>query len=131
MGLAIINSSGQFRLLIYLNKTQPLANIQLGLDFKLAVQKNNYTSFYDEQSQLWSVLLDSEDLVASFGTNVALCKCNLLQGNLESIKLSQELKCADADIAQGVEAGDSVEIGTLVSVWKDSKLHEVGLIRFE
>ena len=124
LGLAIINSQNTYRILIYLNKTQPLANIKLTLDFKLAVQKNNYTSFYDESSQLWSILFDNEDLVASFGTNIALGKCNLLQGNLaDSYKLSQDLKSTDSDLV--VESSDSVEYSSLVTVWKDMKLQDV------
>ena len=74
LGLALLSSQiqnqNQYRILLYVTKTQPVATIKIGHDFKLAIQKNNYASFYDENKQLWSVLFDSEDLVITFATQV-------------------------------------------------------------
>lgn len=59
-----------------------MASIRVGVDFKVAVQKNNYISFYDESRQLWSILFDSEDLVVNFGTQVSFFQKNIHQINI-------------------------------------------------
>jgi hypothetical protein len=48
-----------------------------------------------------------------------------LQGNVESGKLNQDLKVHENDANLKVEAGDAVEVETLLSVWANSKLTEV------
>ncbi len=46
--------------------------IKLTPDFKIALQKNNYASFYDESRQLWSIMFDTDELVVAFATQVKL-----------------------------------------------------------
>jgi hypothetical protein len=46
--------------------------IKLTADFKIALQKNNYASFYDESRQLWSIMFDTDELVVAFATQVKL-----------------------------------------------------------
>jgi FK506-binding protein 15 len=129
LGLAILSSQvsgqNQYRILMYVTKSQPVATIRLNPDFKLSVQKNNYGSFYDESKQLWSVLFDNEDLVATFATQITLCKCNLLlsSGNTnDAVKLVQDLKVNDNDAQTVIEPGDAIECGVNVVLWKDFKL---------
>lgn len=54
-----------------------------------------------------------------------MCKCNSLQGNVDGYKLHQDLKVNDGDSSLVVEANDSVEVSTIVSLVKDQKLVEV------
>lgn len=72
MGLAILNSQGQYRLILYVTRTQPVASLKVNLDFKVSLQKNNYVSFYDESKRLWSILFENEELVTTFNTQVYL-----------------------------------------------------------
>ena len=104
-----------------------MAAARISVEFRVSVQKNNYASFYDDQKQLWSILFDSEDLVASFATQVTLCKCNILQGNVDGQKLHQELKINDTGegVNSIVEANDSVEAINVTSLIKDQKLMEI------
>ena len=119
-------SQNTYKLLLYATKTQPTAIIKLSSEFKIALQKNNYSGFYDEQRQLWSVLFDSEELVAAFATHIALCKTNmLLQLNESPVHLRQELRFNEADAGLVVEASDSIEIETLATMHRDFKLAEV------
>jgi hypothetical protein len=57
-------------MLLYVTKTQPMANIRIGADFKFSVQKNRYVSFNDESRTLWSILFETDELVATFATQV-------------------------------------------------------------
>ncbi len=70
LGLAILNNQGQYRLILYASRTQPLASLKVNSEFKASLQKNNYVSFYDESKRLWSVLFENEELVITFNTQV-------------------------------------------------------------
>ncbi len=72
MGLAVLNNQGQYRLILYVTRTQPVASLKVNLDFKASLQNNNYVSFYDESKRLWSILFENEELVANFNTQVYL-----------------------------------------------------------
>ncbi|CAF0730070.1 unnamed protein product [Brachionus calyciflorus] len=125
LGLAILSSQALYRILLYVTKTQPVATIRISQDFKISLQKNNYVTFYDEARQVWSILFDSEELVSNFATQVTLCKCNILQGNLQNEKLVQDLKFNDSDSGMIVESNDSIETTTLVNSWQNLKLVEI------
>lgn len=119
------NTQAAYRIILYVNKTNPMASIRITTDFKISLQKSNYVSFYDESRQIWSVLFDSEDLVSNFAKQIALCKCNLLNGNIQNDKLVQDLKFNDSDSDLIVENNDSIEVSTLVSSWQNFKLTEI------
>ena len=91
------------------------------------MQKNNYSSFYDEDRQLWSVLFETEDLLADFAKNIFLCKINLKleKNNILSTPVKQDLCNNDNDNVLTVEDSDSIEIETLVTIVKDGRLSNV------
>jgi len=123
--LAILSTAAAYKLLLYATKTQPAAIIAISADFKIALQKNNYSSFYDEHRQLWSVLFDTDALLAAFATHITLAKVNL---ELESShKLTTHFKqdlnfneSPQADLK--ATASDSIEIETIVTVLKEARL---------
>lgn len=119
------NTQAAYRIILYMTKTNPLASIKITNDFKISLQKSNYVSFYDESRQIWSVLFESDDLVSNFAKQITLCKCNLLNGNIQNDKLVQDLKFNDSDSEPIVENNDSIEVSTLVSSWQNFKLTEI------
>lgn len=72
LGLVILSSQNTYKLVLYVVKTQPTALIKLTSEFKIALQKNNYASFYDDTRQLWSILFENEDSIVSFATQVSM-----------------------------------------------------------
>ena len=90
------------------------------------MQANNYSSFYDEANQPWSVMFENEALNAQFSSQLTFCKLNLmhLTGAFDSNKmLVQDLKITNEPLM--VEANDSIEVTTIVTLWKEMKLDEV------
>lgn len=94
------------------------------MEFKIALQKNNYSSFYDEHRQLWSVLFDTEELVAAFATHIALCKTIMSQELISEIApIKQDLNFNDTTVdVVKVEATDAVEIETSVTLLQNAGL---------
>lgn len=126
LGLAILSNQNTYKLLLYATKTQPAAIVTIGNDFKIALQKNNYASFYDEHRQLWSVLFDTEDLVSSFATNVVLCKINLMVVISPEVgPIKQDLNLNETDGSIKVESNDSIEIETVITLYQDGNLGSV------
>ena len=48
-----------------------------------------------------------------------------MNGNVENVKLYQDLKNNDSDSNPSIEQGDSIEMGTSITLWKDYKLGDV------
>ncbi|XP_035747798.1 FK506-binding protein 15 isoform X3 [Egretta garzetta] len=69
------------------------------------VQPNNYSTFYDDQRQNWSIMFESEKAAMDFSKQVCIAKCNS-SPVLNSV-LYQDLVLGEG---QGVEGGDSLEI---------------------
>lgn len=66
----LISSQNTYKIVLYVVKTQPTAIIRISPEFRIALQKNNYSSFYDESRQLWSILFDTEETIVEFATQV-------------------------------------------------------------
>ncbi|XP_062586110.1 FK506-binding protein 15-like [Saccostrea cucullata] len=108
LGAAILgsHSSLSYRVLLYVTKSQQVANATISSSFSYTVQANNYGSFYDEQRQTWSIMFDSEANAIQFAKHVALAKANSTGGDLSSL-VSQDLQLGDGT---SVDTGDMVEV---------------------
>nr|XP_020145031.1 FK506-binding protein 15 isoform X3 [Microcebus murinus] len=69
------------------------------------VRPNNYSTFYDDQRQNWSIMFESEKAAVEFNKQVCIAKCNSTS-SLDSV-LSQDLVVAEGP---AVEVGDSLEV---------------------
>ncbi|XP_076998918.1 FK506-binding protein 15 isoform X3 [Tamandua tetradactyla] len=69
------------------------------------VRPNNYSSFYDDQRQNWSIMFESEKVAVEFSKQVCIAKCNSTS-SLDTV-LSQDLLAAEGP---AVEMGDSLEV---------------------
>jgi hypothetical protein len=71
-------------------------------------------------------MFDNESLNGQFGTQITLCRLNLmhLTGTFDNNKvIGHDLKVSNEAVL--VEANDSIEFTTIVTLWKDMKLDEV------
>ena len=124
-----------YRLIMYVSKASPpvLSMRLLAEHFKLNVQANNYASFYDEQSQLWSILFPSspgeEEAAARFATTVCLCLFNQQRGahtthaNSSSVLASQPLLAmATSPTSEVVDVDDSIELAYSIARWSPTSM---------
>ncbi|XP_061184098.1 FK506-binding protein 15-like [Saccostrea echinata] len=108
LGAAILgsHSSLSYRVLLYVTKSQQVANATILSTFSYTVQANNYGSFYDDQRQTWSIMFDSDANAVQFAKHVALSKANSAGLDLSSL-VSQDLQLGDGT---AVDSGDMVEV---------------------
>ena len=69
----------------------------------LQVQKNNYASFYDDQSHNWSICFENEEQLLETTKRISMGKFNISPHNL----LVQDLNHVEG---QEVQKGDTVEV---------------------
>uniref|UniRef100_A0A8C9L5H3 peptidylprolyl isomerase n=1 Tax=Pavo cristatus TaxID=9049 RepID=A0A8C9L5H3_PAVCR len=84
------------------------------------VQSNNYSTFYDDQRQNWSIMFESEKAAVDFSKQVCIAKYNS-SPVLDSV-LHQDLLLGEG---QGVEGGDSVEIAYTGWLFQNNGLGQV------
>ncbi|NWI46428.1 FKB15 protein, partial [Picathartes gymnocephalus] len=84
------------------------------------VQPNNYSTFYDDQRQNWSIMFESEKTAVDFSKQVCIAKCNSFPV-LESV-LCQDLLLGEG---QGVEGGDSLEVSYTGWLFQNNGLGQV------
>ncbi|XP_035197440.1 FK506-binding protein 15 isoform X5 [Oxyura jamaicensis] len=121
-GAAVVGSHAtkEYRILLYISQQQQIASARIHPGFVLTVQPNNYSTFYDDQRQNWSIMFESEKAAVDFGKQVCIAKCNS-SPVLDSV-LYQDLLLGEG---QGVEGGDSLEIAYTGWLFQNNGLGQV------
>uniref|UniRef100_A0A8I5KRZ8 peptidylprolyl isomerase n=1 Tax=Homo sapiens TaxID=9606 RepID=A0A8I5KRZ8_HUMAN len=106
-GAAVLgnHTAREYRILLYISQQQPVTVARIHVNFELMVRPNNYSTFYDDQRQNWSIMFESEKAAVEFNKQVCIAKCNSTS-SLDAV-LSQDLIVADGP---AVEVGDSLEV---------------------
>uniref|UniRef100_A0A8C9IH47 peptidylprolyl isomerase n=2 Tax=Piliocolobus tephrosceles TaxID=591936 RepID=A0A8C9IH47_9PRIM len=106
-GAAVLgnHTAREYRILLYISQQQPVTVARIHVNFELMVRPNNYSSFYDDQRQNWSIMFESEKAAVEFNKQVCIAKCNSTS-SLDAV-LSQDLIVAEGP---AVEVGDSLEV---------------------
>ncbi|XP_024418354.2 FK506-binding protein 15 [Desmodus rotundus] len=106
-GAAVLgnHTAREYRILLYISQQQPVTVARIHLNFELMVRPNNYSTFYDDQRQNWSIMFESEKAAVEFNKQVCIAKCNSTS-SLDAV-LSQDLIVTEGP---AVEVGDSLEV---------------------
>nr|XP_056716960.1 FK506-binding protein 15 [Euleptes europaea] len=106
-GAAVVgsHSTKEYRILLYINQQQQVTAARIHSGFVFTVQPNNYSTFYDDQRQNWSVMFESEKAAVDFSKQLCIAKYNSNPSS-DSV-LHQDLIVGEG---QGVEIGDSLEV---------------------
>ncbi|XP_043913905.1 FK506-binding protein 15 [Protopterus annectens] len=107
LGTAVLgnHTTKEVRCLLLRKLAGRLSAARVVVYFFFQVQPNNYSSFYDDQRQNWSIMFESEKSAMEFGKQVCLAKCNTAP--LVDSVLIQELIPGEGQV---VENGDSLEV---------------------
>ncbi|KFP65645.1 FK506-binding protein 15, partial [Cariama cristata] len=121
-GAAVVgnHATKEYRILLYISQQHQIATARIHPGFILTVQPNNYSTFYDDQRQNWSIMFESEKAAMDFSKQVCIAKCNS-SPVLDSV-LYQDLLLGEG---QGVEGGDSLEIAYTGWLFQNNGLGQV------
>ncbi|XP_069465910.1 FK506-binding protein 15 isoform X2 [Ambystoma mexicanum] len=106
-GAAVLgnHSTKEYKILLYVSQQQPVTTARIHPGFVFTVQASNYSTFYDDQRQNWSIMFETEKAATDFSKQVCIAKSNSFP-SLESV-LCQDLIFGEG---QASETGDSMEV---------------------
>nr|XP_055157884.1 FK506-binding protein 15 isoform X3 [Nyctereutes procyonoides] len=121
-GAAVLgnHTAREYRILLYISQQQSVTVARIHLNFELMVRPNNYSTFYDDQRQNWSIMFESEKAAVEFNKQVCIAKCNSTP-SLDAV-LSQDLIVAEGP---AVEVGDSLEVAYTSWLFQNHVLGQV------
>ncbi|NXN90952.1 FKB15 protein, partial [Rhinopomastus cyanomelas] len=121
-GAAVVgnHATKEYRILLYISQQQQITSARIHPGFILTIQPNNYSTFYDDQRQNWSIMFESEKAAMDFSKQVCIAKFNS-SSTLDSV-LYQDLLLGEG---QGAEAGDSLEVAYTGWLFQSNGLGQV------
>ncbi|KAM5298498.1 FK506-binding protein 15 [Ctenodactylus gundi] len=121
-GAAVLgnHTAREYKILLYISQQQPVTVARIHVNFELTVRPNNYSTFYDDQRQNWSIMFESEKAAVEFNKEVCIAKCNSTS-SLEAV-ISQDLVVAEGP---AVEVGDSLEVAYTSWLFQNHMLGQV------
>ncbi|XP_053473574.1 FK506-binding protein 15 [Ictalurus furcatus] len=122
LGVAILGNhvNKEYKVLLYGSQQKQITTARIHHGFVLTVQPGNYTAFYDDQRQSWSLRFDSEEARINFCKEVCVARWN--SQTCRDTLLTQDLVHGEG---QTVSMGDTVEVA--LSCWLLQN-HAVGQI---
>ncbi|XP_073170004.1 FK506-binding protein 15 isoform X9 [Lepidochelys kempii] len=121
-GAAVVgnHATKEYKILLYINQQQQVTVARIHPGFVLTVQPNNYSTFYDDQRQNWSIMFESEKAAMDFSKQLCIAKCNSIP-SLDSV-VYQDLVVGEG---QGLEVGDSLEVAYTGWLFQNNGLGQV------
>lgn len=121
-GAAVLgnHTAKEYKILLYISQQQPVTVARIHRNFELMVRPNNYSTFYDDQRQNWSIMFESEKNAVEFNKQVCIAKCNSTP-SLDAV-LSQDLVVAEGP---AIEVGDSLEVAYTGWFFQNNALGQV------
>ncbi|XP_054030530.1 FK506-binding protein 15 [Dryobates pubescens] len=121
-GAAVVgnHATKEYRILLYISQQQQITAARIHPGFVLTVQPNNYSTFYDDQRQNWSIMFESEKAAMDFSKQVCIAKFNSCPA-LDSV-LCQDLLLGEGQAAEG---GDSLEVAYTGWLFQNNGLGQV------
>ncbi|KAL7834706.1 hypothetical protein SRHO_G00289530 [Serrasalmus rhombeus] len=107
LGAAVLGNHviKEYTLLLYGSQQKHITTARIYPGFVLTVQPGNYTMFYDDQHQNWSLKFDTEKAVLDFSKEVCLARWNS-QVCVDTLMIQDLLQGE----GQAVDVGDTVEV---------------------
>ncbi|XP_060768399.1 FK506-binding protein 15 [Neoarius graeffei] len=107
LGAAILgnHANKEYKVLLYGSQQKQITTARIHHGFVLTVQPGNYTAFYDDQQQSWSLKFDSEEARIDFCKEVCVARWN--SQTCRDTLLTQDLVHGEG---QTVSMGDTVEV---------------------
>ncbi|XP_063000887.1 FK506-binding protein 15 [Elgaria multicarinata webbii] len=123
-GAAVVGSHAtkEYRILLYINQQQQITAARIHPGFVLTVQPNNFSTFYDDQRQNWSLLFESEKAAVDFSKQLCIAKYNSC-----SSPSPDSVLCQDLILGEGpsVEVGDALEVAFTGWLFQNGGLGQV------
>ncbi|CAG2162475.1 unnamed protein product [Oppiella nova] len=114
LGAALLGNhdTGSYKMVLYTGKQKHITVATISETFKLICQPNNYSTFYDDNRQNWSLMFDTEADKCDFGRQLTVCKYNSWRKSSadEPSILTQDLMSGNENSAVVTQLNDNIEL---------------------
>ncbi|XP_076181374.1 FK506-binding protein 15 isoform X2 [Ptiloglossa arizonensis] len=86
-----------YQIILYKSKQEHMSTVTVTYDFLYIVQPNNYSSYYDNNKENWSILFENNDVCVKFAKEIALARYFSKDGRIENV-LYQDLSPVSKDV---------------------------------
>merc|ERR1712000_461055 len=104
IGVAILNSSNVFQLLLYRSNEDHVTQVPISPNFQFVVQNESYASFADARKQNWSIKFPTLESVSLFCMHLTIIKAAL--SGFSNISIQD----INSGSGEPIQDGDNVEI---------------------
>ncbi|KAJ9590385.1 hypothetical protein L9F63_016576 [Diploptera punctata] len=120
LGAAVLGNASTrvYQLLLYKGKQQHVTSCRITAQFQFVVQPNNYATFYDDQTQNWSIMFETSADAIDFAREVGLARGSAAAPGEHKL-LTQDLLFG---VGSGASEGDLVEVRYIVYPMSEGKL---------
>lgn len=121
-GAAVLgnHSTKEYKILLYISQQQPVTTARIHPEFVFTVQASNYSTFYDDQRQNWSMMFETEKAAIDFSKQLCVAKCNA-SPSLDSV-MYQDLTLGEG---QASETGDALEVAYTGWLFQNGELGQM------
>lgn len=113
MALTGNNGAKVYEIILYKNKHEYISTVTVTHDFLYIMQPNNYSSYYDNNKDNWSILFEDNDVCTEFAREIGLARYFSKVGKIENV-LHQDLSPINKAYVVAKE-GDNLSIRYLIS----------------
>ncbi|XP_076750201.1 FK506-binding protein 15 [Xylocopa sonorina] len=109
LGMALTGNHATklYQIILYKNKQEHLSIVTVTDHFVYTIQSNDYSSYYDNNKENWSILFENNDVCVEFAKEVGLARYFSKNGKIENV-LYQDLSPPSYDTT--AKEGDHVSI---------------------
>ncbi|XP_017760441.1 PREDICTED: FK506-binding protein 15-like [Eufriesea mexicana] len=113
-----------YQIILYKSKQEHVSVVTVTHNFLYIIQPNNYSSYYDNNNEVWTILFENNDICVEFAKEVGLARYFSKNGKIENV-LYQDLSSADKDVI--VKEGDKISIKYFIRQITQSLLKNIPL----
>uniref|UniRef100_A0ABM1IA87 FK506-binding protein 15 n=1 Tax=Polistes dominula TaxID=743375 RepID=A0ABM1IA87_POLDO len=87
LGIALTGniSTRTYQIILYKTKYEYVSVVNVKSDFTYTVQANNYSTYYDDNNENWSILFDKEEASIKFARELAIAKYFSKEDKIENV----------------------------------------------
>ena len=114
VGMALTGNNGAkvYEIILYKNKHEYISTVTITHDFLYIMQPNNYSSYYDNNKDNWSILFEDNDVCIEFAREIGLARYFSKVGKIDNV-LRQDLSPINKDVV--AKEGDNLSIRYFIS----------------
>lgn len=115
LGLALVGnvSTKSYQLILYRSKQEHISVVSITPDFSYTVQTNNYSTYYDNRKENWSILFETNNECIEFAREIGLSRYLSRREKTNNPLIYQDLNAPEKSII--AKEGDKISVKYVIT----------------